>query len=181
VNQNDLCRIHCECYKEESEYIPLAVKVSANPISEYTQWESMKKPQKTIDTFLQNNKISIRICSDRITVIESNFLESLIPSLFGADIYQSSGESIEARPFINDITETASMEVKDLFTGQTEEALLHLRYLRKNPIENVRILMSRKGGRGIAATVTVPDAASGQELCDLWTEYFHSDRYLFSL
>ncbi|MHB8962338.1 MAG: hypothetical protein ACYC5K_04215 [Saccharofermentanales bacterium] len=143
MDYRDLRKIHYMCFNGESGYIPLAVKAGGGSPSEYTLWDGMNNPQKTIDHFLSANENSMKIRSDWVPVIESNFLESLIPSLFGAQVYQSPGGLVDVRAFIDDISDTVKMQADDLMTGQTEDALLHLRYLREHPIENVKVLMSR--------------------------------------
>ncbi|MHB1484899.1 MAG: uroporphyrinogen decarboxylase/cobalamine-independent methonine synthase family protein [Saccharofermentanales bacterium] len=143
MKTRNLKEIHRECFMGESNYIPLAVKISSDRMNDFTMWNGMKNPQITIDNFIEKNEASLKIKSDWIPVLESNFMESLIPSIFGAEIYQSPGGLIDIKAFINDIHEIESLKVTDIFSGQTEEAIRHLQYLKSNTIENINVIMSR--------------------------------------
>ncbi|MDR0405430.1 MAG: hypothetical protein LBH54_01410, partial [Clostridiales bacterium] len=125
----DLKKIHYDAFQGKDDYIPLTVKVAAPSMTDFTNWDDMNDPEKAIQSFTEHNRYSLRVTSDWVPVMESNFMESLIPSLFGAEIYRSAGGLIDVKAFIKDIYETEAMTVTDLYGGQTERALSHLRHL----------------------------------------------------
>lgn len=140
--------MHQKVFLSKSEYIPLTVKVAKPQValaqnSDNTNYDVMMNPAKVLEKFMDMNANSIKVESDWIPVLESNFLESLIPSLFGAEIYRSTGGWIDIKAFIHNISDTKKMEVKDIYGGQMEHALKHIEYLLNHRIEDVEVLMSR--------------------------------------
>ncbi|MBR2461107.1 MAG: hypothetical protein IKB34_07765, partial [Clostridia bacterium] len=84
-------QMHFDVLEGRSDYIPLAISIPPRERVGITPWEAMHNPQAHINAFLKNNEFNLQFQSDRIVAIESNFLENLIPSMFGAETYASPG------------------------------------------------------------------------------------------
>ena len=138
----ELERLHYDVLEGRSDYIPLAITISPKESQRpnLTAWEAMKNPALYLDDFLRNNEENMKLPTDRVITIESNFLESLIPSMFGAEIHTAPGGLIDVKPFAGSVEELLSAEVTD---GQLEEAKEHLLYLKRNIPENVQLSMTR--------------------------------------
>ena len=144
----DLRQMHFDVLEGKSDYIPLIIntRLAGANLEMFAQdklisnWESMHDPQRHIDTYLHNNEQNIKLPTDRELLVESNFLESLIPSMFGAVMYESAGGLIDVKPIIGDIEEAEGLTVSD---GQLNMALEHLRYLKKHTPENIKVAITR--------------------------------------
>ena len=137
---DELERLHYDVLEGRSDYIPLAIRIRPKETIAISNWDAMKNPGLYLDTFLKNNEENMKLPTDRVIAIESNFLESLVPSMFGADIYCAPGGIIDIKPFADSLEEFLEIEVTD---GQLEEAKEHLLYLKRNIPENVHLVMSR--------------------------------------
>lgn len=135
--------LHQDAFMGKTDYIPLAIKVCAEKLTDFGVWDCMRNPEKLVKQFILGNRDTLKLNSDWIPVIESNFLELLIPSLYGAKSYESPGGLIDIRTCFDDITDTERIGEVDLNGGEMENALKHLRYLMANRIEGVEVLMSR--------------------------------------
>ena len=144
----DLKQLHFDVMQGRSDYIPLVIntKPTESDFREYpyekipTLWENMHNPKMYIDTCVYNNSQNIKLKTDRELVLESNFLESLIPSMFGAELYQSPGGYIDVKPIISDISEAEELIIQD---GQFDMALEHLKYLKRNTPDFMKVSITR--------------------------------------
>ena len=68
--------------------------------------------------------------SDYVPFVESNFLECLVPSLFGAEAYESEGGLIDVKPIFDDVEDLADLKVPDLMGGMMPQAIEHMRYIK---------------------------------------------------
>jgi hypothetical protein len=144
----DLKQLHFDVIGGKSDYIPLVINTAPaqEDFKDYqyekmpTLWDNMHNPQWYIDTCIYNHKQNMKLKTDRELVIESNFLESLIPSMFGAEMYQSAGGYIDVKPIISDIEEAEGLVVSD---GQFDMALEHLKFLKNNTPEDFKVAITR--------------------------------------
>ncbi len=171
TSRNDLpaMETHLRCFRGESDYIPLAVKAQGDP-PPFTLWEAMEDPRCAVENFLAINGRSLQVRSDWSPAIESNFLESLVPSLFGAQLHQSPGGLIEVRPFLDSLADPRACRMPDLGGGLAGAAFAHLEYLLGHPVPGVPVSISRfaspldyavmmRGGDFYLDLLTEPEAA----------------------
>ncbi len=135
--------IHYNCFNGDSNYIPLIVKVPSGQSAGITNWEAMNDPQKAIDRYIIEGINSIKVKSDFQSMIESNFMECLIPSLFGAIPYEAPGGAIDVKPVFKNVYELENISVPDLMGGMMPQAIEHLKYICNNCPEGTRVEISR--------------------------------------
>ena len=140
MNFTDKAQMHFDVMDGKTDYIPLIINIAPNEKASITPWEAMHDPKKQIEVFLKNNENNLLLPTDRVVSIESNFLECLIPSMFGAKIYSSPGGWVDVEPCIDDLEEFEDMEVTEGVMQQAEE---HLLYLKNNVPDNVHVAMTR--------------------------------------
>lgn len=139
-------QMHYEVLEGKSDYMPLVIRMKPEGYGMFenphniSAWESMHNPQLHIDTFLKNNENNLKLPTDRVIAIESNFLESLIPSMFGAHAYASPGGYIDVKPILDDIADFESLEIVE---GQLKQAEKHLIYLKNNIPDNIHLVPTR--------------------------------------
>ena len=139
-----------ECKKEkmkkvflgESNYVPLGVNLRGAE-SPYTVAQAADDPKKALLNAENQWKSARLINSDIIPFIESNFLESLVPSIFGAKVHIAPGGSIDVYPAFEDIYDTENIHIDDIFNSEMEKALKHHEYLFKNAPDDVYVTTSR--------------------------------------
>lgn len=110
----------------------------------YTNYEALLDPQKCIDNYINAFKNTIEVGSDMIPFVESNFLEVLIPSIFGAETHVSPGDLIDVKPIFTDIYETEKIGEIDIFSGEMENAIKHLTYIKENAPEYLYVNPTRQ-------------------------------------
>lgn len=144
---------HLKCFRSTDSYIPLTVRVKSPSVSGHTLWDRMNSAKITAEAFEEENSLSMDLKSDWIPVVESNFLENLVPGLLGAEICRSPGGLITAKPFLNDISDQDKLFPSKAFDDPAnlpgsailESALSHYCALREIfPVgSGVRVLMPR--------------------------------------
>ena len=77
----DLRQLHLDVFSGRSSYIPLLVHVKGP--GEHTVWDQMYDPAKALESFVSSSENTLRVDSDLIPGITSNFTLALIPALFG--------------------------------------------------------------------------------------------------
>jgi hypothetical protein len=60
--------------------------------------------------------------------------------MFGAEVYKSAGGYVDVKPIINDIEQAEGLEVCN---GQLDMALEHIKYLKKNTPEDIKVTVTR--------------------------------------
>ena len=133
-------QMHIDVLDGKTDYIPLVINIAPNRKMGITPWEAMHDPKKQIEAFLVNNENNLLFPTDRTVSIESNFLECLIPSMFGAKIYSSPGGWVDVHTCIDALEDFENIEVTEGVLKQAEE---HLLYLKNNVPENVHVAMTR--------------------------------------
>lgn len=142
----ELEKLHYDVLEGRSDYIPLVIRIRPREcgifggIKNISPWDGMKNPSDYLEVFLENNKENMRLPTDRVITIESNFVESLVPSMFGGNITKAPGGIIEVKPFADSMEELLNTDISD---GQLEEAKEHLLYLKRNIPEDVHLSMTR--------------------------------------
>ena len=125
------------------EYIPLIVNVQNPSAVKYTAEEIINDPQKAIDAAVDKFALTKQVGSDCVLMAESNFLENLVPCMFGAKTHFSPGGLIDIYPFISDIYETENIKADSIFCFETEKAVKHLEYMRDNAPDDMYVTTSR--------------------------------------
>ena len=136
----DKAQMHFDVFDGKTDYIPLVINIEPKEKVNITPWEAMQDPQRQIDAFVKNNEYNLMLPTDRVVSIESNFLECLIPSMFGAKPFASPGGWVDVAPVIDDLEDFEDVEITDGLLEQAEE---HLRYLKNNVPENVHVANTR--------------------------------------
>ena len=139
----DKAQLHFDVLEGRTDYIPLVINIKPREYDKpynLTPWQAMHDPKGQIEAFLKNNEFNLQFPTDRVVTIESNFLECLIPSMFGAETYSSPGGWVDVKPCIDDITEFENIEITDGVLKQAEE---HVLYLKNNVPDNVQVAMTR--------------------------------------
>ncbi len=103
----------------------------------------MEDPQLCIDAYAGEHALSHEVGSDLIPFVESNFMENLVASIFGAETHFAPGGLVDVRPFISDITETADMQVDDIMNDVMEQAIRHLEYVKAHTPDWLYVTPSR--------------------------------------
>lgn len=122
-------QMHKDVFRRKTHYIPLAVNVLTGSLP-YTGYEALRDPQKAIANAEAQHGETRKVRSDILPWMESNFMECLVPSIFGAQTYESPGGLIDVKPIFGDIYETEKVEITDIFRGEMENAVRHLEYMR---------------------------------------------------
>jgi hypothetical protein len=110
----------------------------------YTLVEAMKDPQKQIENSIIQFQNTKEAQSDVVPYIESNFLEVLVPSLFGAKPHFVNGVSVDVKPIFRDIYETKNIGEIDIFGGEMENAIKHLEFIKKNAPDDFYVSPTRQ-------------------------------------
>ena len=136
--------LHYKVINREITYKPLLVNVKPKkPIPGYTVHDMMRDPTKALEHRIAALSETIKVKSDFIPFVESNFIETLIPSIFGAQVHVAPGGSVDVRPCFKDIHETENIRVDDIFRGETENAVRHLEFLKNNAPDYLYISPTR--------------------------------------
>lgn len=129
--QANKAKLYKDVFNRKTSYVPLTIKVTADS-RPYTNFEAMREPQKAIENAESTFKYARQVGSDVIPFIESNFMEVLIPSIFGAKVHEAPGGFIDVKPCFESIYETEKITEADVYSGEMENAIRHLEYLRDN-------------------------------------------------
>ena len=124
-------RLHHDVFTGKTDYIPLVIKIPTAG-SGITYWEAMNDPEKALQMQICGYGPQKEIESDFVPFAESNFLECLIPSLFGATAYEAPGGGIDVKPIFADVEELEKLEVPNLMGGMMPQAIEHLTYIKEN-------------------------------------------------
>ena len=133
-----------DVFSGKSGYVPLGVNLKGAPGGvSYTPAENADDPRKAL-ICAENQWRSARLVeSDIVPYVESNFLESLVPSIFGAKVHIAPGGSIDVYPAFEDIYGTENINIDNIFNSEMEKALKHHEYLKKNAPDDVYVTTSR--------------------------------------
>ena len=125
--------LHLKVFNREVNYIPLLVNVKPKvDVPCFTEYEKMQDPKKALEQRIAIFRETKKVKSDIVPFIESNFIDVLIPSIFGSEIFNVPGGSSSGKLLYNDIYETEKIYINDIFRGEMENAVIHLEYLSKN-------------------------------------------------
>lgn len=127
--------LHANVINRKTNYVPLLVSVIQPNPKPYTAFDAMRNPEYAIENSNNNFEFTKQIDSDIVPHIESNFMECLVPSIFGSETHCSPGGLIDVKPKFKDIYETEKINITDIFTGEMENAIKHLQYLKANAPE----------------------------------------------
>ena len=128
--QANKAKLYKDVFNRKTSYVPLTIKVTADS-RPYTNFEAMREPQKAIENAESTFKYARQVGSDVIPFIESNFMEVLIPSIFGAKVHEAPGGLLMLNPALKVFTKRKITEA-DVYSGEMENAIRHLEYLRDN-------------------------------------------------
>lgn len=103
----------------------------------------MQDPELVVKDAIETQAPKLEYESDFVPFVESNFLECLVPSLFGATAYESAGGFIDVKPVFSDAEELEKLKVPDLMGGMMPMALEHLRYVKDHAPEWLAVQTSR--------------------------------------
>lgn len=146
-------QLHYNVFLGKTDYIPLIIKTPEKNVTKATNWEMMHNPELALRKTIENQGAWSEYESDLIPFVESNFVECLIPSLFGAEAYEEAGGIINVKPIFSDVDELENLEVPDLMGGMMPMAIEHLRYLKEHAPEWLSVQTSRILSPLDAATV----------------------------
>ncbi|MCK9479141.1 MAG: hypothetical protein M0R40_06530 [Firmicutes bacterium] len=133
-------QLHYDVLDGKTDYVPLIINTAvAEPIN-LTPYESMQSPEKHMQAALHNRVNDIEFPTDREIVVESNFLEALIPSMFGAQMHISPGGWIAVKPCFEELPDADELQIGK---GLLDEAKLHLLKLKELCPENIRLAITR--------------------------------------
>jgi len=125
--------LHYKVIKRETNYAPLLVNVEPKvDVPGFTVYDNMRDPSKALEQRIAQLGETLKVKSDIVPFMESNFHEVLIPSIFGAKTFISPGGLVDVKPCFSDIYETENIKIDDIFRGEMENAIRHLEYLKKN-------------------------------------------------
>lgn len=146
-------QLHYDVFLGKTDYIPLTIKTPKKNITQATNWEMMYNPELALKKAIENQGAWSEYESDLVPFVESNFLECLVPSLFGAKAYEEAGGIINVKPIFSDIEELENLEVPDLMGGMMPMAIEHLQYIKEHAPEWLNVQISRMLSPLDAATV----------------------------
>ena len=140
MNSEEIKRMHYDVIDGKTNYIPLIINTGVkNPIN-LTPYESMINPEKHMQATLNNRANDILFPADREIVVESNYLENLIPSMFGAETHISPGGLIAVKPCFDKIPEADELQIGK---GALDKAAKHLLTLKKLCPESLKLAITR--------------------------------------
>ena len=134
--------LHKSVFKKEINKKLLCVNVSAAPLP-YTPYQAANDPQKAIDNAIILNENSRKVESDKIPIVENDFVMDLLPSIFGGKVYEAPGGRTDVKAIFNNIYETENINITDIYVGEMEKAMTHLTYLKKNAPDYFYVSPSR--------------------------------------
>jgi len=135
--------LHYDVFLGKTDYIPLTIKLPVDPAKKASPWKEMHDPEYALRKKMEEYGPLYELQTDFVPFIESNFLECLVPSLFGAKAYESPGGLIDVKPIFEDVEELENLEVPDLMGGMMPQAIEHLRYLKAHAPEWLSPQISR--------------------------------------
>ncbi len=134
--------LHKKFFNREIQMTPALVNVLPGGKG-YTYFEARRDPQKAIDNAVARFSKTMEINEFLMPTMESNFMETLIPSIFGAKVYESPGGYVDVKPIFESIYDTEKINVDDIFNAEMEEATKHLEYLYKNAPDYIYVNPTR--------------------------------------
>lgn len=143
MNILEKIKIHKNVFNNKLAYIPFCVKVAQSTKPPHSVLEAMLHPEKSIEAALAHYENTNKVESDIIPIVENNFLEVLVPSIFGAEIHEAPGGLVDVKPVFKDIKETENINIEDIFVGQMENAIKHINYLKANVPDGFYVSPSR--------------------------------------
>lgn len=138
---NDTMKMYLRVFEGKSDYIPLIVKVAGGK-PPHTQWESSHDPKLAIDDFFTRCSSTMKVKSDWIPNLESNFIQSLIGSFWGAKKFNANDGSLDIMPILYSSHQGAYGDI-DTDNEDMAFALQHLEYLKNNIPDGVTPTMTR--------------------------------------
>ncbi len=145
-----LKQMYLDVFNRKSDYIPLAVKVSPSPsaiLPTHTPWDIMHDPRKALESFCACEAESLKLDdSDWIPHIESNFIEALLPCVFGGTPEKAEEGRVDIRARFADTRKALEREIDDAALERNEyyqRALEHLRYLKEHAPAGIEVLPTR--------------------------------------
>jgi hypothetical protein len=136
--------LHKQVFNKEKDYVPLTVNVSGDTNAIwYSTYDAMIEPNKAIQNAKNTYLNTLKVQSDIVPIVESNFLECLVPSIFGALPRLAPGGAIDVLPIYNDIYETENIKIDSIFNSVMEDAIRHITYLKENAPEYLYVSPSR--------------------------------------
>jgi hypothetical protein len=140
MNSEELRRLHYDVTDGKTDYVPLIISTGVKDPMRMTALESMQCPERTMENALHNRAPDLAFPTDREIVVESNYLENLIPSMFGAETHISPGGLVAVRPCFDELPEAEELLVG---RGLLDEAAAHLLRMKDVCPEEVKLAITR--------------------------------------
>ncbi len=166
----EIRNIHEDAYLAKADYIPICIQVKNSEAVGISRWEAFLDPSKALMSWLNTIKQSRQVKSDWIPNITIYYQYVLIPSLFGAKLYNAEGYNPIIKPFIDDDWSIKGLFCKDIeFSSDLiEKAVKHFSYLMErthcdvvvippNPISPLDQALDMRGGDFYCDLVLEPE------------------------
>ena len=138
----DLKQLHYDVFAGKTDYIPLLIKIDNPGHGFKSDLECKNNPQYVIDNYHAQYGETLKLKSDIVPIIESDFTMTLVPSIFGASFHEVGG-TYDPKPLITDIRQTYDFGEIDIYGGFFEKAMSHLRYLKANKPDEALLQITR--------------------------------------
>lgn len=123
--------LHRAVFEKKSDYQPLIIDLKRmTPLP--APIDALRCPERALEDAVSTYERVRNVGSDGIPFVESNFLEVLVPTLFGAKTHVAPGGLIDVKPIFNDLQEALGGGDVDLYGGEMENALRHIEFLKNN-------------------------------------------------
>ncbi len=129
--KNNKKQMYFDVFNRKTNYIPLIIKLEPLP-QKVTNYEALMDARKALEEQVYQYERMKDMQSDFIIALESNFLECLLPSLFGAELFVSPGGFLDCKAIFSDVEQLRDIKMPDLNGGFMPHAIKHLTYLRDN-------------------------------------------------
>lgn len=132
-----------EVLNHQTDYIPLLVKVANHSYTPHNCIDCMNDPEKVIENYRLSHQNMMGLTSDYIPFMESNFLENLIPSFFGAKTHIAPGGHVDVIPPFSSVLEVGDLQQYTLGGEILKQAMSHLAYLEHHKPDGVAVEITR--------------------------------------
>jgi len=143
--------MHTKAFLGETDYIPLTIKVEDSDTKQFSAWDIVMNHELALEVGLDELKLYKQVNSDWVPNIDitNSYQDILVPSMFGAKLFNAKDFYPMPVPCINDIKQIRdySLENINIYTPLMEQAIKHFDFLRLRVSEDIEVL---------APTVTSP-------------------------
>lgn len=138
----DKKQMYFDVMRRKSDYIPLLIQLEKKP-ELFTHYEALLDPAKDLQEKMYHMEPMRGMKTDFVPAMESNFVECLIPSLFGAEIFVAPDGSMDCKAIFHDVEDIENIQMPDLTGGYMDMAISNLKYLMKHTPDWMTVQMSR--------------------------------------